>query len=61
MLNKYMRMCSRSSGSRRTFDEALLGCLSLLKPVGGGGGGVGSLSLKKNQFCVTFEDGGIVG
>jgi len=53
-VDKYMRMCSRSSGSSRTFDEALLGCLSLLKQVGGGGG-VGSLSLKKNQFCVTCE------
>lgn len=36
-VDKYKRMCSRSSRSSRTLDVALLGCLSLFEPVGGVG------------------------
>lgn len=53
-VDKYMRACSRSSGSSRTLDEALLGRLSLLEPVGGGGG-AGSLSLRKNQSVYLMK------
>ena len=51
-VDKYKRIFSRSSGSSRTLDDALLGRPSLLVPVKGGGGGAGSLALEEISFCL---------
>ena len=54
-VDKYKRIFSRSSGSSRTLDDALLGRPSLLVPVKGGGGGAGSLALEEIIFSNYFS------